>query len=285
MGQAAANDTLELREIATAPLPPTFGVLGGAIASDGTVLLWDATSLLSHSLESGITRVCINLTLAPRYAAPSKAAGHFEVFDSLRQRIIDLPARARCVPRTIETVRHADEVVWHGGEGWVAARFTGSDRASFNVLQAGMRVRGLTLPPDLPMRFGTAADYVPAASASASFITETAYPFRTLQFRVGDGVVIASEPTYELEVAARREILSGWRSLRLLALDGAFLQVLVDPRSDRRRVLLLDGRGKLVRDREINVAIGFLDSHVPTRTLLAVRNVGMSWFSGNVTRV
>ncbi len=276
MGRPSANATLELREIATAPLPPTFGVLGGAISSDGSVLLWDATSLLSYSLASGISRVCVNLTLAPRYAAPSEAAGHFEVFDSLMQRVLEVPASARCVPRILETVQQSDEVVWRGSEGWVSARITGPDRVSFEVLRARTGAGLLTLPPYLPVRFSNAADYVPAASASASYLTETAYPFRTLRFHHGTAVVVAFDPTYELAAAARRELLSGWRSLRLVALDGAFLQVLVDPRSDRRRVLLLDGRGRLVRERQMDVAIGFLDAHSPTRILIAVRNVGRS---------
>jgi hypothetical protein len=81
-----------------------------------------------------------------------------------------------------------------------------------------------------------------------------------------------------------------WHALPPLELDRAFVRVLADLRSDRRKILLFHPSGYLVRSSEIVAPIGFFTSDVATSTLLGIRTsdrnelVKYGWRWGEVTR-
>ncbi|MBK8246611.1 MAG: hypothetical protein IPK85_04315 [Gemmatimonadetes bacterium] len=91
--------------------------------------------------------------------------------------------------------------------------------------------------------------------------------------RRGD-FTIALDPASQLSAGARAAVLTGWESLRVVAIGDAFLQVLADPTSDQRRILVMDAGGRLVREMSLNVAMGFLDADEGHKLLVALRNVG-----------
>lgn len=67
-----------------------------------------------------------------------------------------------------------------------------------------------------------------------------------------------------------------WASLSTLPLDCGYLQVLADLRSDRRRLLVYDAAGRLLRETEMDVPIGFVSSSPSGRRLVATRHLGTS---------
>lgn len=67
-----------------------------------------------------------------------------------------------------------------------------------------------------------------------------------------------------------------WISLPFLPLDSAYLQTLSDLKSNRRRIVLYNHRGQVVRVRDIELPLGFVHSDVSSSTLLAVRRTDVT---------
>jgi len=55
---------LQLREVASVTLPTDIAILGGTLAADGSVVLWDARSLWTHRSGQRVVPLCGNLVIS-----------------------------------------------------------------------------------------------------------------------------------------------------------------------------------------------------------------------------
>jgi hypothetical protein len=264
-----------LEEIASVTLPNELAVLGGAVSDDGSVLLWSPRGVwLVPQRRSPVVHLCPHLELLPRYAAFSKLSGQVEIYDSGSQRILGVDTENACHVSVLWTVGSDQSLVRRTASRWIEIGPRSSTQLSVRVQNGSNRETTISIPYRQPLRFGDAADYVTAPDGEATLVTEAWFPFRTFRVGIESDITVALDPAVQLDARTRYELLEGWQSLRLIPLDGAFLQVIADPRSDKRRVLVLNERGRLLRASILDVAIGMLDANRSNGLLIAVRDVG-----------
>ncbi len=264
-------------EVESVPIPDEVGILGGAFMSDGSVILWSEKELWTHSPgQRRLTRICRNLEIAPRYAVASREHGYHEVFDSASHRVLKFRTSQRCAPRFEWQASGGASLVGHTADSWMEVIIASSSRLIVRGPNRKRRDSVVAIPFQHLVRFGAPKDYMISAADSALLITEIGFPYRTLHLTSQGGVRIALDPAAQLTPQVRADVLTGWESLRVLPLDDWFIQVLADPRSDRRRILVLDAGGHIVRSTLLDVAIGVMDAEQRRKRLIVLRNVGRS---------
>ena len=268
---------LQIEEVEAVVLPDDVGILGGTFAADGSVILWGANALWTHSMgERGVRPICRNLAIAPRYAAASAIRGHYEVLDSASSRVLRIQPEDPCVPRTVWQTSGRPSIVGRTGTSWLEIVLASSTQL---IVQGPGRVQRdsiVSIPFEQPIRIGAVEDYVTSAAPDAMLVTEIAFPYRTFRISSRAKMTVAIDPASQLSPRDRVSVLAGWESLRVVRLDDAFIQILADPRSDQRRILVFDTRGQMVRSTLLDVALGVLDANQRSHILIALRNVGRS---------
>lgn len=273
--QGASGPELELTEVKAVRLPERVSVLGGVLGPDGTVLLWGAGSIwLKPDGAAPFVEYCRGGLVAPRYVAYSARLRRYEVYDSASGHMYSMHPGQGCRREIVWATENRASLVVRTESEWVELSLTDATRAKFRAARHHARDTVVQLPQWRALRFGKSTDYVAWSSASAVLLTENTFPFRTLRVQATSEPTVISDPVSQLPADSRARLLAGWTSLRPVFVEHAMLQVLADPRSDERLLLVLDKHGRLLRTRALDVAIGLLCADSATRTLLAIRNVG-----------
>ena len=272
VGQARA---LQLEEVAAVTLPDELEILGGVLAEDGSALLWGTTGVWTHKIGREVTRHCRDLRLAPLEARRGRAVGDYELYDVTSASVVRLSGQDPCAVRTVHAGLDIAHAVTPVSNGWAEITRLSPEQLAVRFLpQSDQDSVIVRIPVATPLRFARVVDYAASAVRESVLLTEIAFPFRTLQIDRTNGIRLLADPAAQLTTRERREVLRGWESLKIVPLDRGYVQILADPRSDRRLILVLDALGQIARRVELDVAMGVLDADPHTRMLLAVRNVG-----------
>ena len=273
--QSANPRELLLEEIASLTLPTDFAVRGGALAADGTVLLWSAKALwkIAPTRDSTV-QICPDVIVAPGLTVFSSVPGRYEFYESTSRQAFRIDPRRDCQTAPVWSTASPESLIGRTSEGWIEIGQRSS--TSWTVRAQNRRIGDSTavISDTTPIRFGKIEDYTSTPATNAVLLTERQFPFRTFRIGPEKAITLALDPAARLAARTRAELLNGWVSLRLVLLDGAFLQIIADPRSDQRRLILLDERGQLIRTSVLDVAMGMLDANREKKVLIAVRNVG-----------
>jgi hypothetical protein len=266
---------LQLLELAAVPLPPNLWVQGASLSRRGELVLWDTATVWVHSKGALPERVCLNVIMRPLQVVHAESGGALEVVDSVSGYLLRLPQSRRCVPEVTGRGPEAGSLLWRAKARWISGRIVRADRLLLQEVSPFARPDTVLVPFEQPLRLVSSAEYLPVSANDTLLVTEVDYPFRTLLIEGRRSFVILADPTAQLSASDRRG-LRGWISLRMAMLDDGLLQVLADPRSDRRRLIVFDASGRAHRMREIEVAMGVLDADPTQRMLVVLRNVGRS---------
>lgn len=276
-GTCVAGD-LCLDEVESIELPSGVIPRGGSIAHDGTVLLWSDWQLWEISpMRDSLRSICGSRSVAPRHAFfVGASSARIEFFDSLSSSVLEVTPQWHCEIRPLGKATSAADAVVPSEWGWLELRHRSHGQLSVRLVGG---VNGnwstLALDPTFPGRLGSPADYVFASPRNDGvLITESEYPFRTFRITAFDRIEPLIAPLDGVTPHDRASLLDGWKALRVMPLDGGYLQVLADPRSDKRRFVLADSKGRVMRATALDVAIGMLDVNRERHTLIALRNVG-----------
>ena len=268
---------LILDEFESLQLPAGVIPRGGAIARDGTVLLWSDTQLWTVDPILGrLDPICVNQHLAPRQATFVRNAYGVALFDSLSSNVVEVTNKRHCDIRIIGNAEGAEVVVpWKSR--WREIRY--HPRGQLDIRESvnpGAEWSQLRFPPRFPARFGVPTDYSWSTDVDGQvLLAEAEFPFRTFRTNDDKGVELLIDPLQRAAAGERARLIDGWKSLRVMALDAGYLQVLADPRSDQRRFVLADSKGRVIRVTPLDVAIGMLDVNRERRLIVALRNIGV----------
>lgn len=273
-GQPRRSFELELAEIESVRLPAGLGVLGGVLADDGSVFLWSADAVWHRTPSGGaLSEVCRGRIRAPRQATYSRTRGRLEVFDSASARVVSIVPGTVCRLEQVWAIKDPGGLVVRTSSTWIELSPRGPTALSIRRNRPPFDTT-LHVPDTLPLRFGRASDYLASSAAGSVLLTESTFPFRTFRVAEREAPTVLLDPASQLPAVSKATLLSGWRSLRPIAVDQTRVQVLADAGSDLRLMLVLDEKGSVTRARQLDVAIGILDASPATRVLIAVRNVG-----------
>jgi len=261
---------LELHQELAVRLPTGIIPSGAVLSDDGAFILWSESSSWVAEYRSGtVATLCATRAVKPVAVAfrvgDSTVAVVSQTSDSSTLEVLaarsgspcsveyQMPAErgvvsaARCGPGWVLGVRGA---LGHGyllGFDSLGRRqWAASDSSAGSPLDASRATMA-------PARGGVVA-------------SSMAPPFRSAHV----------DCTGHVSVRFRAEAPSAsapgiWVGLRTLELENCYLQVLADPRSDRRRLLAFSTDGRVLRERDLNVAFGLLASSPDGRRLLALR--------------
>lgn len=265
---------LELHEATSIPLPRGAAVLGGTLGAAGDILIWTPSEVWEFSTpHSGVQQVCAGMKLEPRYvvhrAPPIKA----EIFDSVTSSVVVVDTAGHCFRRNETLFERAESIVAATQVGWAQVETRpGAAPIVRWVGRDGVRTDTIRMRDDV--RLGDATDLTARGERESLLLAEAAFPFRILRYVSGHYLSVVTDPG-GLFTGAERSALQAWTALPAVRLDQAYLQVLADPRSDERRLMLFSDTGRLVQSTIVEVAMGVLDADPRTRTVLAIRNVGV----------
>lgn len=284
-----AQPLLELELVRSVPVPGGFVVRGGALVSDSTFVAWGPAAVLLARAGSG-PRVATVPGTHPVQGLRVLRSGRFRLEmvggGCVSGRIDELADRLTClVPPSIpngvvQAVPLADAWLFlenntDGGPPGLQLWTGGGEtrRIEWKEVQADTEVA----------LSGQAEAVQLSGGARGAFIAELRAPFRTwhLDPRLeGTHLALAPWSLEVLEVAQSHGFpVHGTVALPVLELDrGHLLVQLSDLTSDRRLVILVDGRGGIVRATVLDVAVGFMASSPPDRLILALRDTGVREF-------
>ena len=261
---ASPPDSIRLHALYSWPLQSPSGVKGAVVSNDGRVVYWGNGVALVSREQSRVIELCpgrVSSAIAVAFVGDSS----IEILDAATAvaRIFSLDYRHVCHQR-FETVLESGTrpvAAARMRSGWVMS-VTGEDTVSEVISlnangSAGWSVRNVQSQ-------GQDADHTYlGVSGETILVSSMLWPFRTTLV-AGDGQVTATFDAQSAADTTSRE----WIALPPVGIVGGFMQTLANPRSDRRLIILMNQRGKVLRGTEINTALG----------TWAVRQMGGCWW-------
>jgi len=268
--RAEAGSVLELREASSLRLP--LGVIpsGAVLADDGAFIVWSQESSWVAAYRNGtVATLCPGRAVKPVGAAFAAVDSSVQIVsqasDSAALEVLVSRGGSPCSVAYRMPAEEGVISVVPCGPGWVLGV-----RGAFG--------HGLLIGLDsFGRRQWTASDSTPGSPLDASRATMTAGrtgivassmlpPFRSAHVdcagRVGGRFQAGASSAWAHGTSV---------GLRALELETGYLQVIADPRSDWRRLVVFDTTGRVLRGRDLNVAFGLLAGSPDGKRLIALR--------------
>lgn len=265
---------LELSEALALELPTREPVAGLVATDAGAVAAWAGGRLFWAASGSGRLLAEIGGPGHPVAAAFVEGDSLLEVVDASGE-VVTLRVGGGRVAHTSFRPPVPIQAAVRTPGGWVGG---GTDRVGRYLifpLQPGRDRVLLAFDPDTLVGLGAAAVQLSPAGEDV-LVTDLEPPFRTRRMRPDGSVAREFQPRHpppdEPVDTLRGEVR--WISLPVVPLQRGYLQTLTDLGSDRRLIVLYDGRGREVRRREVEVPVGITGITPRERYLLASRNAG-----------
>lgn len=264
------TDSIELLEVASVRLQSGFVPSGAVLADNGAFLLWSrALGVVLASRVGGAAALCPGRTAQPIGAAFVRGDTAVEIVlsgpDGAGVEVLQSSLGGTC--SLLVRARGSEDALSASrcGSVWVVGRR--SPGVSWRL--EGLDDSGRKLWTVSDSSTGTSPDGSRAMVAEAGrgvLVSSMDPPFRSAHVdclgRIGARLQLDPD-----SVPARR----GWIGLRVVEFQGGYLQVIADPRSDRRLLVAFDTRGRALRGRQLNVAFGFLASSPDRKHVIALR--------------
>jgi hypothetical protein len=259
-----------LQEESATRLPAGVVPSGATLGDDGAFVVWSRESSLVVVHRNGArATLCPGLSVHPVGAAfvagdstveIMAATGDSSALDALVARGTSPCSVAYRVPdegRVLSAARC--------GSGWVLGVQLPAGRGRLVGLDSAGR-RRWTLSDSSTGSPLNASRSLMAAGRAGIVVSSLAHPFRSAHIDCAGRVQVLLEA--EADATPARQ---AWVGLRALQLEEGYLQVLADPRSDRRRLVAFDRRGRVVRGVDLDVAFGLMASSPDGKFVLAYR--------------
>lgn len=266
---SSRRQTLELSAVKTVT-PPASNIIGGAVVSDSSFLVWNADRVHWLLSGSGVRNVPVLSGDVAMSRLPFGDSGGVGVRRSTSQ-VVRLDKHMRMTvgpvcPGAAETT----DVVARDGHLWLTTsgvigeylrlyKVTDSDCTATAALLVGSQGVGATLTP---LRDGVLV----------SFLRANERPLRVerhgdqIEHVVGvDFAAVRSDPTAEID--------QRWIALPHLALDAGFLRILAERQGSRRILELSDDRAFPQRFRDVNAPLGLVASDPDRHLILGMQGV------------
>lgn len=276
-----------LEEVAAVKLPAGITVNGAALLTKNEVIFWNERARFRWDVVGG------TIGPLPCTAPNARVVAVGEMMSNRGLLLVSNPPRkslilhpgSTCSPVKAEWTRSLQYILSEGSmrdHQLVVASARRIHVLEFKDHQAPQIVdvplsSGLASAwsiPSQPLRLGSARDYTALANSSGVWLSELHFPFRALRIDSTARVVDLIDPTRGVEVSERTKYLQGWVSSGLRVVHPGFLMMLADPSTDRRTMLILDARGRVLRKKDLDVALAFLSVGSRDQRIVAIRDVG-----------
>ncbi len=253
---------------------PRGVIPSGAVVTDaGAMIVWSIDSSLVLVYRAGTPKsVCRGQALTPVGAAFVAGGRGVEIVDRDGEgaRVLHASDETPCATRYVLTDSEGLIAAARLEAGWVIAVRPDSGVARFRGLDESGRTRwtfdadSASDSPLNPLR-----TTMTSAGRNGIILASITPPFRSVY------VDASGTPRASLQADTDSGPRAGWLGLRVLRLAHGYLQVLADPRSDRRHIVLFGESGAVLRRRDLDVAFGFVASSPSGEHLLALRRTNV----------
>jgi hypothetical protein len=267
---------LELRLIASVPVPEQFSIAGIDASASGLVALWslhrpEVLICCHNSLQ-----VIQNEDLArPVAARILNGDSLVEVLDGDNESLFQLSSSGRLISRRHLRVGFEINRAIPGAGGWyvVGQDSTGATIAAFLSDTGDLLRRDILLPQSSGPAPTVQLSRLPAGALAT--LADPPYTTWTLAAGAPPHIYALSLPRLDTDsVAPNRAPL--WVSLPALPVDSGFIRTFSDLRSDQRILVLYDRHGSVLRQTRLDAALGLIASQPERHLLIAVRKVSGS---------
>jgi len=275
--QEMVTPSLVLEEIRAIDIPRGFELRGAVVTRTQSVLFWSEQSatvvfeqpLIRPDQPQIVRMLCPQLLERPIAAAFVAGDSIIEIIEASKKQILRTGPEASC--RSVGSIDLNGEMISavRTEAGWVIGSQTPEEAPRISGISSQGGIRWEIVSD------GTVGNptNVPTASLSrgkdGALLTSIRWPFSwaasddlgKLGVQRGPVALSPEAPSDPLPE------LSDWGSLPVLPLDNGYLQVLADPASDRRLLILYGPSGRVLRFTEVDVPMGLISS-LPEESLL-----------------
>lgn len=258
---------LALTERRSIRLDMDDNVLGVVSAGGRQILFWTPEGVWLIGETTGRRRVTCGKREI-RVASATPGNGQTMVFDRMAKLAFTVTPSGNCSPAfSLSQLNHPIAAVVTDS-GWLTL-----DRGSGGRSELGFTGHVATKRTSLELPFPDADSLSPEwsyliSSGGGAVLGSKRWPFTWARLSpIGERMFLRSLPLADEGNTAEMQV--DWFALPPAWLGSIYLQVLADLRSDRRRFLLFDNRGKFLRSAEFSLPIGFYSA--TDSTLLGVR--------------
>lgn len=266
----------QLRQVAVRTLPPQVRLNGVTARSADLLVGWSYASGAIWLIAEDSAWTFRDDEIRPLWASPVPGDSIVEIVTTegalaeygldgarLRERDLDLPVRAEAAT----SIGGDWYVAGHGVRGYEVYHVERDDRTV---------ARLTTLPPRTGEGGTTVGTYLTATSSSVA-VAEVRRPFGAMILSRSGEVLAQSgfTPQEPSTVATEPADDPSWIGLPLIpALEGEYLQILSDLRSDRRLLLLRGPDARVLEQSPIELPLGLFSRMPGTDLVLGIRNFG-----------
>jgi hypothetical protein len=276
-----------LEEVATVKLPVGTTVNGAALLTKNEIVLWNEKGLSRWDAATGsIAKLpCTEANIEVVAVAEMMSPRELLFVARAPRRSLILQAGGSCssvkaawtyeLERTLadEQMRDRQLVVASARQARVLELRENRPPQLIEIPYSSGMAKTWTIPSQR-FRLGPARDYTAIADSTGVWISEVYFPFRTIRIDSTGRVVTLLDPTRGIDASQRAKFLRGWVSSGLRLVPPGYLMMVADPSTDRRTLLILDASGRVIRMKDINVALAFLSIGSREQRLVAIRDVG-----------
>ncbi|MEK7668311.1 MAG: hypothetical protein AAB409_06655, partial [Gemmatimonadota bacterium] len=240
-GQSPPTDSLI--EIAAYPLPPRFALRGAAVNDAGSVLYWtDSSAVVVAQSSAGIEIVCRRGLRRPIGAAFVSDGSGVEIVDAGSRAVLRRDGDCH----QVFALRAAGEFVSAGrtSSGWVFGLVAPSGAGLVMAVDTAGSETWSTSAQALRAELWDPRLSHLSAAGTGVVLSASRWPFPWLWI-TRDGSVVAQSDTTSLSRAL--PATEDWIGLPAVAVGGALVQTIADPRSDQRRIVVYGRDGRVVR--------------------------------------
>lgn len=261
---------IELHEEASVHLQANVVPSGAVLADNGAFVVWSqASSVVVAHRDGAAATLCPGRTARPVGAAFVAGDTTVEIMASTHDSaaVEVLVSRGESLCAVSYRVRDEGGVLSavRCGPGWVVGKQLPAGRGGLVGLDSSGR-RQWTLSDSSPGSPLNAPRAMMTAGRVGIVVSSIVPPFRTAHIDCAGRVQVRFQA--EPDSASER---GAWVGLRALQLERGYLQVLADPRGDRRFLVAFDQTGSVLRGRSLDVAFGLLASSPNGKYVLALR--------------
>jgi hypothetical protein len=270
-GEDVSNRQIRLEPVARIALPTGIVPSGGAISDSGTVVVWDRHARAVLVGDTTLVPVCVGRLAGPVAVAIGRT-NELSILDQAPEArgatVWSVTPTGECssaVSVALGRVATAARL----GDVWIVAT------AGHTASDALIAIRGASAERWIVPRWRD-EPWVPeralitSVSSELLAIASMRPPFRS--------VVVDGRGRVHANLQVEREsseTLESWIGLRVAGVLDTYMQVIADPRSDQRHLVVFDRKGRLLRRQGLSVAMGLLASSQDGRLVLAIRRTGV----------
>lgn len=277
--QADTNRRLRLTETQTITVDDLWEFRGGTLSPEGDLVVWDGRKAIlirmtGVATAAGPTTLCPNLLRSPVAAAFHPDTRTIEVVDAQLRSVVRVDDDARCLAQAVLPLDGDVLMGARTAAGWVLAiSSTETGEVQLRALDTHGRERPFAWPADSASPRNPRIAWL-TANGNELVLASMLWPFNWVVADTVGQVLLRGSPIKAGSTAMpelQQNELLDWVGLNVLPLDTGFIQVVSDPRGDRRLLVLFDPDAQVLRRTVVHVPFGLIASAPKNRELIGLR--------------